>query len=109
MPFFGSGLPPPALPLIPFPRILHDCGHTINLNSSLFQVYVSQIVPSVFCPGEDGQLGSTATADIALLQAISKRVHYGKFVAGTYHQIAPFRLGAHHNLYLRRRIKVSRG
>lgn len=32
-------------------------------------------------PGDDGQHGSAAVADVACLQALSRRVHFGKFVA----------------------------
>lgn len=31
--------------------------------------------------GDDGNYGSAATLDVLCLQALSKRIHYGKFVA----------------------------
>mmetsp|Transcript_15425 Transcript_15425/g.17155 ORF Transcript_15425/g.17155 Transcript_15425/m.17155 type:complete len:175 (-) Transcript_15425:812-1336(-) len=35
----------------------------------------------ITCDGDDEQHGSTVLADITVLQALSRRVHYGKFVA----------------------------
>ena len=31
--------------------------------------------------GDDGNYGSCAVSDIAALQALSKRIHFGKFIA----------------------------
>ena len=31
--------------------------------------------------GDDGNYGSAAVCDIAVLQALSKRIHFGKFIA----------------------------
>lgn len=33
------------------------------------------------CSGDDGNYGSAAVCDIAVLQALSKRIHFGKFIA----------------------------
>ncbi|CAG8692592.1 17560_t:CDS:2 [Racocetra fulgida] len=43
--------------------------------------YVNQIVPSLCAMGDDKNYGSVATRDVTCLQAISQRIHYGKFVA----------------------------
>ena len=43
--------------------------------------YIREIVPCVSKRGDDEQHGSTVIADLAVLQALSRRVHYGKFVA----------------------------
>lgn len=53
----------------------------VNFNPILLRKYVDVIVPAIAVPGDDEQHGSTVLADIAILQALSKRVHYGKFVA----------------------------
>lgn len=37
--------------------------------------------PGITLPGDDNNHGSAATLDILCLQALSKRIHYGKFVA----------------------------
>jgi hypothetical protein len=36
---------------------------------------------AIAAPGDDGNYGSAATLDVLALQALSKRIHYGKFVA----------------------------
>lgn len=43
-------------------------------------MYTEKILPAVCPSGDDGHYGSSANADIIALQAISKRVHYGKQV-----------------------------
>jgi chorismate mutase len=78
-----------------FPKILYP--NTVNVNSSILSFYTRQIVPRITRHAtlqlsalkrangitgdaeyeEDGNYGSAATIDIEVLQAISKRVHYG--------------------------------
>jgi chorismate mutase len=77
--FFPERLPPPALPLIEFPALLHPS--TVNLNAQILKVYLSKVVPAICAAGDDEQHGSSVVADVSVLQAISKRVHYGLFVA----------------------------
>lgn len=43
--------------------------------------YLDHVVTRGCEAGDDAQHGSSALADIACLQALSRRVHYGKFVA----------------------------
>jgi chorismate mutase len=43
--------------------------------------YVSKIIDRLCLAGDDEQHGSSVLCDIAALQALSRRVHYGKFVA----------------------------
>ncbi|KAJ3758616.1 chorismate mutase [Lentinula raphanica] len=96
---FTSGLPEPVLPPLQFPRILFP--NKINANASILSFYVRYIVPRItrratLCLAaskrikgilgdeeyeDDGNYGSAATIDVEVLQAISKRVHYGKFVS----------------------------
>ena len=47
------------------------------------------IVPAIAKHGDDEQYGSTVIGDIAALQALSKRVHFGKFVAESKYQSNP--------------------
>ena len=46
----------------------------------VLSMYIEQILPAICQAGEDRHYGSCASADIIALQAISKRVHYGKQV-----------------------------
>lgn len=96
---FTADLPEPVLPPLVFPKILHP--NDVNVNRSILSFYTRFIVPRISqratlalsalkrskgVVGEDeceddANYGSAATIDVEVLQAISKRVHYGKFVA----------------------------
>lgn len=53
----------------------------ININDKIFSLYIDKIIPQITEDGDCGNYGSSAVCDVASLQAISKRIHYGKFVA----------------------------
>ncbi|KAG2102239.1 chorismate mutase [Suillus discolor] len=96
---FTSNLPVPVLLPLAFPKILYP--NTINANPSILSFYTRSIVPRITRRAtlalaaikrsngiigdeeyeDDGNYGSAATIDVEVLQAISKRVHYGKFVS----------------------------
>lgn len=84
--FFPSDLNKSILPPIDYPRILHP--NDVNVNDQIKAFYINKFLPAV-CPsfghGDRGpsaeNYGSSATCDIACLQAISRRIHFGKFVA----------------------------
>ncbi|KAG8742505.1 chorismate mutase aro7 [Ceratobasidium sp. 414] len=96
---FTADLPSPVLPPLCYPKILHP--NKINVNSSILTFYTRAIVPRITRRAtqelamvkrsagiigddeyeDDGNYGSAATIDVEVLQAISKRVHYGKFVS----------------------------
>ncbi|TFK40801.1 chorismate mutase [Crucibulum laeve] len=96
---FSSDLPEPVLPLLSFPEILYP--NKINANPSILSFYTRAIVPRITRRAtlalaaskrangiigdeefeDDGNYGSAATIDVEVLQSISKRVHYGKFVS----------------------------
>jgi chorismate mutase len=77
-PFF-PGLPDPILPPLRLVNPLRP--NTININARIRSLYETKIVPLICQPGDDMQWGSSAVNDVNLLQALSKRIHYGKFVA----------------------------
>lgn len=74
-----SVLPHPLLPALSYPKTLVD--NNINVNSMIEKVYRNSIIPSICESGDDQNYGSSAVCDTACLQALSKRVHYGKFIA----------------------------
>jgi chorismate mutase len=78
-PFF-TDLPEPILPLLGFSEN-PLARNAININPRIRQLYEGTLVPLICAPGDDRQYGSSAVGDVACLQALSKRVHYGKFVA----------------------------
>lgn len=78
-PFFDD-LPEPILPPLAYSENPLR-PNTVNINRRLREVYEREIVPAICRPGDDRQYGSSSLCDVTCLQAISKRVHYGKFVA----------------------------
>lgn len=86
-PFFEDAMEELILPPLEYPKILWD--NTVNVNGELKRRYVKDILPGV-CPRPAREerkreaqenYGSAATADVACLQSLSRRVHFGKFVA----------------------------
>ncbi len=53
----------------------------ININKIILDIYISKIIPLICIKEDDGNFGSSAVNDIYALQSLSKRIHYGKFVA----------------------------
>ncbi|KAJ3273821.1 chorismate mutase aro7, partial [Blyttiomyces sp. JEL0837] len=76
---FSTNLPQPILPSLPFPKMLTP--NNINLNPKLKKIYLSHILPLICKPGDDSNYGSSATKDVEALQILSRRIHFGKFVA----------------------------
>ncbi|TFL02379.1 chorismate mutase [Pterulicium gracile] len=104
---FSRDLPEPVLPPLPFPNILYP--NNINANPSILSFYTRYFVPRLTRRAtlalarkkrangimgdeefeDDGNYGSAATIDVEILQYISKRVHYGKFVSESKFQADP--------------------
>ncbi|KKY27471.1 putative chorismate mutase [Phaeomoniella chlamydospora] len=85
-PFFPDALKTPILRPIEYPKILHD--NDVNVNSTIKEKYVKEVLPRIcrdFGRGDRGETqenyGSAATCDVNVLQALSRRIHFGKFVA----------------------------
>ena len=72
-------LPQPLLPALDYRATIKRTA--LNINPRIKKVYEQEIVPLVCAPDDDQQYGSSAVCDVACLQALSKRIHYGKFVA----------------------------
>ncbi|KAK9054027.1 hypothetical protein SSX86_025103 [Deinandra increscens subsp. villosa] len=88
-PFFPNDLPNPMLPPLEYPQVLHSCAHDININQKIWDIYFKDLLPRLVKEGNDGNCGSTATCDYNCLQALSKRIHYGKFVAEAKFRASP--------------------
>lgn len=80
-PFFPDALPDPLLPPLQYPPVLHPAAQSININKLIWSMYYDSLLPRFATTGDDGNYGSTAVCDTMCLQALSKRIHYGKFVA----------------------------
>ncbi|KAM0328099.1 hypothetical protein ACHAQA_005502 [Verticillium albo-atrum] len=86
-PFFPDVVQKPILKPLNYPKILHP--NNVDVNDKIRRFYVDSLLPAM-CPdfgrnedrGESQEnYGSSATCDIACLQALSRRIHFGKFVA----------------------------
>ncbi|KAI0461576.1 chorismate mutase aro7 [Komagataella kurtzmanii] len=82
-PFFPDQLEESFLPSLNYPPILADYADEVNVNDEIRTVYIEKIVPQIAAKkgDQDENIGSTACADVDCLQALSRRVHFGKFVA----------------------------
>lgn len=82
-PFFQDALVEPVLPALHYPTVLTDLDDEVNVNSIILDYYVKRIVPAAAAsPGEQPEnYGSCTLSDIQALQALSRRIHFGKFVA----------------------------
>ena len=85
-PFFPQALKHPMLKPLEYPKVLHD--NRINVNDTIKEKYIKEVLPEVCRKPERGDrgesrenYGSAATCDVACLQALSRRIHFGKFVA----------------------------
>ncbi|KAF9893220.1 chorismate mutase aro7 [Aspergillus nanangensis] len=93
-PFFPSILEQPILQPLQYPKILHE--NDVNVNEIIKHRYVEDILPAI-CPTSDREdrgesqenYGSAATCDVNCLQALSRRIHFGKFVAESKFQKDP--------------------
>jgi len=77
---FYPGLPAPLLPELAY-RENPLRANSVNFNALVRGQYEHRVIPLLCEAGDDRQYGSTAVCDVACLQALSKRIHYGKFVA----------------------------
>ncbi|KAL2329921.1 hypothetical protein Fmac_017502 [Flemingia macrophylla] len=87
-PFFPEGLPEPMLPL-QYPPVLHPAAGSITINDKVWNMYFRDLIPRLVKEGYDGNPGCSSVCDILCLQALSKRIHYGKFVAEAKFQASP--------------------
>uniref|UniRef100_A0ACD5VUL3 Uncharacterized protein n=1 Tax=Avena sativa TaxID=4498 RepID=A0ACD5VUL3_AVESA len=88
-PFFPEDLPEPVLPPMQYPTVLHPIADSININKEIWKMYFDEVLPRLVKEGSDGNSGSSALCDTNCLQALSKRIHYGKFVAEAKFQESP--------------------
>uniref|UniRef100_A0A1J3GB65 Chorismate mutase n=1 Tax=Noccaea caerulescens TaxID=107243 RepID=A0A1J3GB65_NOCCA len=89
-PFFLENIPPHSVfPRHKYPPVLHSKALSVNINKRIWDIYFKELLPLFVKPGDDGNYPSTAASDLACLQALSTRIHYGKFVAEVKFRDAP--------------------
>ncbi|KAI9079235.1 hypothetical protein K1719_038840 [Acacia pycnantha] len=98
VPFFPQELPeewrsatdPAAMPEPENPLVLDPVATAPNFISKLWSLYVLGILAHMnLKQHNDGRQGSALTCDASCIQAISKRVHWGKFLAEAKFQSRP--------------------
>jgi chorismate mutase len=73
---------PPVLPPLTYAHSpLPSYADEINMNEAVMAAYCGPVLDAVTEDGDDHNYGSSALNDVACLQALSKRIHFGKFVA----------------------------
>ncbi|KAK9741112.1 hypothetical protein RND81_03G082600 [Saponaria officinalis] len=88
-PFFPDDLPEPLMPPLQYPQVLHPVADSININKQIWDLYFKDILPRLVKHGDDGNCGSAAICDTICLQTLSKRIHYGKYVAEAKFRASP--------------------
>lgn len=85
-PFFPDAVQMPILRPLLYPKILHP--NDVDVNQAIKRKYIEVVLPKAcrnFGREDRGETqenyGSAATYDIMCLQALSRRIHFGKFVA----------------------------
>ncbi|KAK3067904.1 chorismate mutase aro7 [Teratosphaeriaceae sp. CCFEE 6253] len=85
-PFFPDAMSDLVLPALKYPKVLWE--NDVCVVDDLKKRYVEDILPHVCAdpgrkerPEAQENYGSAATADVMCLQSLSRRIHFGKFVA----------------------------
>ncbi|QLG70297.1 hypothetical protein HG535_0A02350 [Zygotorulaspora mrakii] len=82
-PFFPDHILKPILPSVNYPPILAKFASQVNYNGKIKEIYEKEMVPliSKYDGDQPENYGSVATRDIECLNSLSRRIHFGKFVA----------------------------
>ncbi|CAN6459095.1 unnamed protein product [Victoria cruziana] len=87
--FFPDDLPEPLICHTDHPQVLHPAASKININKIIWKTYFEELLPLITADGDDGNYISASLCDLSCLQVLSKRIHYGKFVAEVKYRAAP--------------------
>jgi len=79
--FYPASLPPLVIQPMKYPDPLAPAAVSININDRIMAMYIDNLLPGLCQAGDDFNYGSAGLSDVNCLQTISKRIHYGKFVA----------------------------
>ncbi|KAJ3708050.1 hypothetical protein LUZ61_011755 [Rhynchospora tenuis] len=81
VPFFPNDLPSPLPPTKNSQELLYPASSSVSVNEAIWKFYFTELLPLFTTKGDDGNYASTVASDFVCLQAISRRIHYGKYVA----------------------------
>lgn len=81
---FSKNLPDPIIEALEYPALIRADG--VNVNDKIKDFYLHDILPALLTSHKDlgekkENYGSAAVCDVECLQALSRRIHFGKFVA----------------------------
>ncbi|KMZ65350.1 Chorismate mutase [Zostera marina] len=83
VPFFNYHLSSPVVPPNEPEKFLYPAAASVNISEIILKTYIEKLVPLFTSSGDDGQYALSVASDMACLQALSRRIHYGRFVAET--------------------------
>ncbi|KAK9699885.1 hypothetical protein RND81_08G202000 [Saponaria officinalis] len=81
VPFFPNDLPPSLIRGRNRSQELPPAAASVNVNKNIWGFYLNKFLPLLAAKGDDGNYALSVSADLVCLQAISRRIHYGKYVA----------------------------
>ncbi|KAH9610793.1 hypothetical protein KSS87_019265 [Heliosperma pusillum] len=81
VPFFPKDLSPPLVTHRKSSQELPAAASSVTVNKKIWEFYVNQFVPLLAPKGDDGNYALSMSSDLVCLQTLSRRIHFGKYVA----------------------------
>ncbi|XP_074276526.1 chorismate mutase 2-like [Silene latifolia] len=81
VPFFPKDLPPPLVNHGKSSQELPRAASSVSVNKKIWEFYVNQFLPLLAPKGDDGNYALSTSSDLVCLQTLSRRIHFGKYVA----------------------------
>ncbi|XP_062192098.1 chorismate mutase 2, cytosolic-like [Phragmites australis] len=81
IPFFAYRVPFTLAPPYNFTSELYPAAAFVNVNDAIWSAYFNDLLPVLAKNGDDGNYAVTVDSDLSCLQALSRRINYGRFVA----------------------------
>ncbi|CAM0947152.1 unnamed protein product [Alopecurus aequalis] len=81
IPFFHAIVPITLAPRYNFTTDLYPAAASVNVNDDIWGIYFNELLPLLAKNDDDGNYAVTAASDLACLQALSRRINYGRYVA----------------------------
>uniref|UniRef100_A0A0E0LVC3 Chorismate mutase n=1 Tax=Oryza punctata TaxID=4537 RepID=A0A0E0LVC3_ORYPU len=81
IPFFPFRVPFTLAPPYNFTTELYSAAAFVNVNDAIWSTYFNQLLPLLAKNSDDGNYAATVASDLVCLQALSRRINYGRYVA----------------------------
>ncbi|KAG8058285.1 hypothetical protein GUJ93_ZPchr0002g25001 [Zizania palustris] len=89
VPFFPQDLLSPLFPSKGYSKVLHSFASSVSVNDAIWKMYFNELLPLFTVDDDDDYYAETVALDFACLKALSRRIHYGKYVAEVKFKDAP--------------------